>query len=104
MQFMAYWELNEDMSVEERMTIAGKLTSSGIFPPEGAKVVTWLGTPDGWGILVIEADDAKAAFRALDSWRASGAGFFKTTKTAPTLSIEEIIPMGQEMLEKLASA
>ena len=91
------------MSNEDRLGVANKLMSSGIFPPEGAKVLGWWGTADGWGILLVDAEDEKAAIRCLESWRAAGTGFFKTTKSAPAMAIQELIPAGQELLEKLAS-
>ena len=36
MLFVTYWEVNENMPVEERAQIAQKLTSSGLFPPRGS--------------------------------------------------------------------
>ena len=83
MLFLTYWELNENMPDPERQQVAQKLTSKGLFPPNGVKVIRRDGTPDNWGILILEAEDAASAFRAIGLWRAAGAGFFKTTKTAP---------------------
>jgi hypothetical protein len=92
MLFLTYWELNENMSVAERMSIAQKLTSSGQFPPKGVKILRWDETPDAWGILLIEADSAMDVALALDSWRMAGAGFFKLTRTAPANPIAESMP------------
>ena len=99
---MMYWELNEDMPTEERLGIAGKLMESGMFPPEGANVVGWWGTPDNWGILLVEAENEAAAFDSLNSWRMAGAGFFTFTKTAPAMKIEDSIAHGVEQLKKFA--
>lgn len=88
MLFLSYWELNENMPDAERMGIARKLTSSGLFPPEGVTVVRWDETPDGWGMLLFEADTPLAATIALGVWRMAGAGFFKTTKTAPAYPVD----------------
>ena len=77
MLFLTYWEVNENMPVAERMSIAQKLTSSGFFPPKGVKILRWDETPDAWGILLMEADNAMDVALALDSWRMAGAGFFK---------------------------
>jgi hypothetical protein len=104
MLFLTYWELNENMPESERQQVAQKLTSKGLFPPKGVKVIRWDGTPDNWGVLILEAEDAAGAFRALDLWRAAGAGFFKLTKTAPALPVQELIPLGGEISEALASA
>ncbi len=98
---MMYWELNEDMPTDERLGIASALTESGMFPPDGAKVVGWWGTPDNWGILLVEAENAEAAFDSLNLWRNAGAGFFTFTKTAPAMEIMDSMAHGIEMLEKM---
>ena len=103
MLFLTYWELNENMSGEERLGIANKLMSTGMFPPEGVNIIRWDGTPDEWGIMVLEANSAEDAFRAINLWRAAGAGFFKLTKTAPALPVQEIIPVVSEIQQKLGS-
>ena len=104
MLFLTYWELNENMSEQERLGVAQKLTTSGLFPPEGTNILRWDGTPDGWGTLLFEADDAADAFRMLNLWRAAGAGFFKLSKTAAAMPITEIIPIGMEIQQSLESA
>jgi hypothetical protein len=103
MLFLCYWELNENMPSVERMQVANRLTSSGLFPPEGVKIVRWDETPDGWGILLFEAESAQDAAQSLELWRAAGAGFFKMTKTAPAVPIEELMPVMEKMFEALAS-
>jgi len=90
MLFLTYWELNENMADPERQQVAQKLTSKGLFPPNGVKVIRWDVTPDNWGVLIFEAEDS--------------AGFFKTTKTAPALPVVEAIPIGAEIGQALASA
>jgi hypothetical protein len=104
MLFLTYWELNENMSVGERLQVAGKLTEKGLFPPEGVKILRWDVTPDSWGILLVEADSAAAANAALMQWRASGAGFFKFTRTAPAIPVEESIPQVQQILNDVGAA
>ena len=104
MLFLTYWELNENMPDEERLQIADKLTSSGLFPPKGVNILRWDGTPDAWGVLLLEAENAADAFRALNMWRAAGAGFFKTTKTSPAMPIQELIPVAAEIQKALGSA
>ena len=103
MLFLCYWELNENMPSEERMQVASRLTSSGLFAPEGVNIVRWDETPDGWGILLFEAESAQDASLSLELWRAAGAGFFKMTKTAPAVPIEESMPVMEKMFEALAS-
>jgi hypothetical protein len=103
MLFLTYWELNENMPEEERGQVGQRLTAKGLFPPRGVKILRWDGTPDGWGILLLEADNAADVFRALDLWRAAGAGFFKVTKTAPALPVQEQMQLGAEITQALAS-
>ena len=102
MLVMMYWELNEDMPSEERLEIAGGLMQSGMFPPEGANVVGWWGTPDNWGILLVEAENEAAAFDSLNMWRTAGAGFFTFTKSAPAMKIEDSVAHGIELMKKMA--
>ena len=104
MLFLTYWELNEDMSVEERQQVAQKLTSSGLFPPKGVNIIRWDGTPDGWGILIAEAESVADITDAINMWRAAGAGFFKSTRTAPTQPIQDALSRQGELLKVLASA
>ena len=103
MLFLTYWELNENMSNAERLQVAEKLTSSGLFPPEGVNIIRWDGTPDAWGIVLLEADTAADAFRTIDLWRAAGAGFFKLTKTVPAMPIQDLIPIEAEILNALST-
>ena len=104
MLFLTCWELNENMPAAERMAIAQKLTSSGLFPPKGVKVVRWDQTPDAWGILLLEADNAMDAALALDTWRMAGAGFFKQTRTAPAIPVEEALPHWAEAIKAIGGS
>ena len=103
MLFLTYWELNENMSIEERQQIAEKLTSSGLFPPKGVNIIRWDGTPDGWGILIAEAESAADIGQAVAMWRAAGTGFFKSTRTAPAQTIQELLIQQGELLKSLGS-
>lgn len=101
MLFLTYWELNEDMPIQERHQIAARLTEEGHFPPDDVELLRWDATPDGWGIVVAEAESAAAMQRALNVWRASGEGFFETTRTAPALTVQEAVATNRELLEAL---
>ena len=103
MLFMTYWELNEEMAVGERQEIAKKLTDAGLFPPENVEVLRWDATPDGWGVLICEAESASDVARALNVWRVAGKGFFKTTRTAPAVPVREAIADTAELLEALGA-
>ena len=65
MQFLTYWELNENMSSADRLKTADNLMSKGLFPPKGVNIVRWDATPDLWGTLILEADSVEDVFRAL---------------------------------------
>ena len=103
MLFLIYWELNENMPVGERLQIGQKLTSSGLYPPKGVNVIRWDITPDGWGITLVEAENATDVGRSIDMWRASGAGFFKCIKTSPAIPVQEYMPMVGELLKTMGS-
>jgi len=104
MLFVTYWELNEAIPVEEQLKISHKLMSLGLVPFEGFNIIRWDMTPDGWGILVGEAESAADVDKAIYMWRAAGAGFFKFTKTAPAQSVQEVIEQHGALLKTLSSA
>lgn len=101
MLFLVYWELNEEMPVEERVKICQKLISIEPFPAES--IIRWDMTPDGWGILLAEAESAADIEKALAVWRAAGTGFFKITKTAPAQPVPDVIAQHAELLNMLRS-
>ena len=94
---MTYFEHNEDLSEAERLGGAGKIMEKSLFPPEGVNVISWLSSPDFWGVVVLEADTVEQVIRAIGVWRAAVPGFFKLTRTAPAISVQDIIPLGAEI-------
>lgn len=104
MLFLTYWELNENMPAAERLQVAQRLMSSGLFPPKGVNLIRFDVTPDAWGILIYEAENAADVDRAIYIWRAAGAGFFKSTKTSSAMPIQEHAPVVAELLKAVASA
>lgn len=102
MLFLTHWKLNEGLSSKETNEIATQLTQEGMFPPEDVEVIRWDGTPDGWGIVVWEADSAQAINNGLNMWRAAAGetAFFEKTTTAPAAPVEETIPEQAAMLEQ----
>ena len=101
--FLSYWELNEDRSDEDRLKAAQKLMSAGLFHPEGVNIIHWDGTPDGWGVVLMEADTIKQVFQNLNLCRTALPGFFNLTKTVPAAPVQEIISLAQETQAKLVS-
>ncbi|MBE0656626.1 MAG: DUF3303 family protein [Bryobacteraceae bacterium] len=89
MLFLTYCEVNESSPMQERMQVAKKLTTSGLFPPKGVKILRWDMTADNWGIMLFEADTAMEVSMTLASWRTACPGMFKITKTVPAIPISE---------------
>jgi hypothetical protein len=102
--FLTYWELNENMSERDRLDVVCKLRESGLFPPKDVTLLRWDATPDNWGIMLFEAPDNAAAFATIDLWRMAGAGFFKATRTAPAVPVEQGAAIAEPMLAILARA
>jgi hypothetical protein len=50
-----------------------------------------------------EAESAVAINQALVMWRTACPGFFKTTKTAPAMPVQESIPLTAELLKTLGA-
>ena len=101
MLFLTYWKLNEGLSSQKTNEIATQLTEEGMFSPEDVEVIRWDGTPDGWGIVVWEADDVQAINNGLNMWRAAAGetAFFEKTQTAPAAPVEETVSQQAAMLE-----
>ena len=70
---------------------------NGPFPPKGVNVISWISTPDLWGIVVLEADSFDQVMRAIGVWWAAVPGMLTTTKTAPAMAVQEIIPLAGEI-------
>lgn len=56
------------------------------------------------GVAIIEAENTWDVFSAVGMWRAMRPGFFKMTKLAPAMTVQETIPREAELLKKLASS
>ena len=101
MLFVAYWELNEDTPLEQRLQAAQTLMSKGLFPGNNVTMLRWDITPGGWGITIYEAESAIDLGRSIDVWRAAVPGFFKTIKISPAVPIMDGIPALIETLQAL---
>ena len=104
MLFLSYWEIDENASVEQRFAAASKLANSGLFPPPNVKILRWDMTPDWWGIIVMEADNAADVASVLDVWRVAFDGFFRVTKTSPAMPVADSFPHMAKLLENWGSA
>ena len=102
MQFLTYFELNENTSEADRLAGAGKIMEKGLFPPEGVNIISWMATPDLWGVVILEADTVEQVVRAIGMWRAAVPGFFNSTKTAPAMAVQELIPLSGEIIQSVS--
>ena len=41
MLFITYWELNENVALQDTLQAANKLTSPGLFPPANIQILRW---------------------------------------------------------------
>ena len=85
------------------LTLKDFETPLGLVPCEGFTILRWDMTPDGWGILIGEAESAAHIDKAVYMWRVAGAGFFKCTKTAPALPVVDAIAQHGELLKTICS-
>lgn len=69
-------------------------------PPEGVEILRWDITASGWGIMVIEADDARAVDKAMSMWRAKQP-WFQELKVEPAQPIDEHIETLNETFAEL---
>ena len=99
MLFVTYWELNEGMSQKEKIDVAMRLAA--LHDDSTRKSVRWDITPDNWGVSIFEAETAADVIGLFDMWRAAAPGFFKLTKTAPAMTVEESMELGAANLKML---
>lgn len=104
MLFVTVWELNENTPVGANIAAAQNLMERGLFPPAGVEILRWDATPDGWGVLIVEAESAGAMEATLTLWRAAVPGFFKATRTAPASPVQETVGRSAELLQQLGAA
>lgn len=53
---------------------------------------------------MVEAESAAAVKEAITQWRARGPGFFKCTKTAAAMSVQEPIALSGEIVKAVGAA
>ncbi|UCG90332.1 MAG: DUF3303 family protein [Candidatus Heimdallarchaeota archaeon] len=102
MLYLVYWELSEEISSAEIARTGIKLNE--LEDIEGAEVVSWIVTPDNWGISLLKVESEEAAFRTVARWRIALPGLFKCWKGALAMEVEQAIPLAvseAEAIEKL---
>jgi hypothetical protein len=71
---------------------------------KGVKILGRYITPDGWGITLAEAESAADINAAMMQWRTLGGDYFKSTRMAPAMLVEEAIPQLQQILKDVSAA
>ena len=99
-----YWELNENVSMADRLKTINEVMSSGLFPPKGVNILRFDATPENWGISVMEADSTEDVFKAINIWRAAKEGFFSKVKVSPAMPVKEVMPLHASILEAFNKA
>jgi hypothetical protein len=104
MLFLCYWELNENIAVIDHLKVGKILNEAGLFPPPGIEILRFDITPDYWGVTLFNAESAEAAFTIIDLWRTGGAGFFKTVKMSPALTVPDASALGAKIYQSVKEA
>jgi len=102
--FVCYWELNENMPVEEHLMLGKKLLESGLFPPPGIELIRFDMTPGYWGITVFKAASSEDAFACINIWRTAGTGVFKKINVSPALTVMDASALGSTLYQTVKEA
>ena len=68
---------------------------------EGAETVSWIVTPDYWGILLMKVENEAAAFRVVSRWRVAMPRIFKKWKGSLAMEVAESLPLIMSVAKKL---
>jgi len=101
MLFLMYWELNENISVTERLQAAEKLIASGHFPPENIEIIRFDITSDNWGVILVDADSSEDVSNLNNMWRIVCPGIFKLTKVSPARPIQEAMETTNQLINEI---
>lgn len=93
MLFVTYYELNDNLDPTLIGELVQKFMSKKLFPTEGVKIITWLLTPENWGIVISEDDSEEAMFKDVNMWRIAMPGIFKTIKAAVAMEAAKVVPL-----------
>lgn len=58
---------------------------------------------DGWGISICEAERIEDVFTVVSMWRVANPGFFSSTQASPSLPVTEVMPLYEQLMERLAT-
>lgn len=100
MLYLTYWELNEKINPAEIVKVGAKITQ--LEEIEGAELLSWLVTPDNWGISLMKVESEEAAFKTVARWRMALPGIFKSWKGALAMEVEKVMPILAAEAEKMS--
>jgi hypothetical protein len=99
MLYLIYYELNESFNPSEITKVGMKINELGAT--EGAETLSWVITPDHWGIALLKVENEEAAFTAATRWRIALPGVFKSWKGAVAMDIDKAMPFIMRVAESL---
>ncbi|MHA1542582.1 MAG: hypothetical protein ACTSQH_06375 [Candidatus Hodarchaeales archaeon] len=100
MLYLIYWEINEKFNPAEVVKVGGKLDQLG--GTEGAETLSFMITPDNWGISLLKIESEEAAIKVANRWRIALPGVFKSWKGALAMDVEKAMPMIAALAEKIS--
>ncbi len=100
MLYLIYWEINEKFNPADIVKVAVKLEQLG--GTEGSETLSFMITPDNWGISLLKIESEEAAFKVANRWRIALPGVFKSWKGALAMDVDKVMPMIAAMAEKIS--
>ena len=100
MLYLIYWEINESFNPADIVKIAVKLEQLG--GTEGSETLSFIITPDNWGISLLKIENEEAAFKVANRWRIALPGVFKSWKGALAMDVDKVMPLIATLGEKIS--
>ena len=99
MLYITYWEISEKVDPSEIAKLGMKM--SELNDIEGAETVSWIVTPDYWGISLMKVESEEAAFRVVTRWRVAMPGIFKKWKGSLAMEVADSLPLIMSVAKEL---
>jgi len=93
MLFMTIWQVNPTIPPRKVAEVAHELTSKGLWPIKGVKVVGWYISPGGKGVTITDAENGEDVYKSWITWTNAHPGLFTCYETMPVLPAEKAIPL-----------
>ena len=99
MLYLSYWELSEKIDPAELAKLGMKMAELGEV--DGVEQLSWIITPDFWGISLMKVENEEAAFRTVTRWRVAMPGIFKKWKAGLAMEVAESISIAMSVAKEL---